>query len=953
MPVSRSVTATIRSRNPLRLRTFGGLWIEGETSPAIGPRPLALLALVAAAGRKGISRDRVVGILWPEVGEERARHTLSQNLYRVRQETGQDWIVVTADLRLGPAVSSDIGELKDAVAAGDFETVGALYVGKFLEGFYLPGAAEFERWSEDERAGIHREALRAIERLAQLADAAKNRPESVRWWHRLAELDPLSARYASGHMRALVAHGDRSGALARAKLYRETVRRELSAEPDPDVQKLENSLKLAPPEPAPAPRNSTEPPNSIPVTPESPAVQPGTKRSRWLVPAVLLGVVALGLAVRGFGSRSATALPFLAVGEIRTNEPADSTSPGRVLRDMLATSLGGIEGLQVVANSRLVELMPRGTGTTAGMMNDAARRAGATEMIEGELATEATGLVLSLRRVTLARGVVRKGYVIRGTDRYAVVDSASAAIARDFELAPPSVAVAQVRTSSPGAYALYDEGLRAQFGYDGPAAYRLMSAALARDSTFAMAAWYAWWLSQNMNLADSITSNALRRVKRLALRTIERERLLIQASIAVVDAPLLDAVAIAETLAVKYPADPDGQVQLGVARNNQGDWAGAVAAYQRAFALDSAAGALSGPYCRVCQTLAGMAGAYLPWDSAGAAERVIRRLIALRPNERPAWGHLVEILARQGRRAEAEAVFVRQTGLSAAAGMSDLLDRDRLRWGRHEAAERDLTAQLGNPDRRIRADAKWLLLLSLRDQGRLREAHTLIQRWNDPASQALAAEPGPAPVDLALLGVELGRPSLTIRAHRDNAASFARSALPAAMRARSIAWNLALAGTAHAAAGDAAVVRRLADSVERIGQNSNWARDTRLHHVLRGLLLQREGKHGEAVDAFNRSLFSLTDGYTRTNLMLARSLLALDRGAEAIGVLQPAIRGGVDGSNSYVSRTELHEALAQAFEQAGQADSAMVHWRAVEAAWRRADPQFQDRYLRAKMKAGA
>jgi len=85
---------------------------------------------------------------------------------------------------------------------------------------------------------------------------------------------------------------------------------------------------------------------------------------------------------------------------------------------------------------------------------------------------------------------------------------------------------------------------------------------------------------------------------------------------------------------------------------------------------------------------------------------------------------------------------------------------------------------------------------------------------------------------------------------------------------------------------------------------------------------------------------------------MARSLLELHRPAEAIAVLRPAIRGGVDGSNTYVSRTELHEALAQAFEMAGQGDSARVHYQAVEHAWRRADPQFRERYLLAKRKAG-
>jgi hypothetical protein len=72
---------------------------------------------------------------------------------------------------------------------------------------------------------------------------------------------------------------------------------------------------------------------------------------------------------------------------------------------------------------------------------------------------------------------------------------------------------------------------------------------------------------------------------------------------------------------------------------------------------------------------------------------------------------------------------------------------------------------------------------------------------------------------------------------------------------------------------------------------------------------------------------------------------------DAVKILQPALRGGVDGSNTYVTHTELHEALAQAFEAAGEADSAQAHFRIVERAWRRADPEYRERYGIAKAKA--
>jgi DNA-binding SARP family transcriptional activator len=52
----------------LRLRTFGGLALDPSTPlerVAVRRRPLVLLALLAAAGERGMSRDKITGYLWP------------------------------------------------------------------------------------------------------------------------------------------------------------------------------------------------------------------------------------------------------------------------------------------------------------------------------------------------------------------------------------------------------------------------------------------------------------------------------------------------------------------------------------------------------------------------------------------------------------------------------------------------------------------------------------------------------------------------------------------------------------------------------------------------------------------------------------------------------------------------------------------------------------------------
>jgi len=56
-----------------------------------------------------------------------------------------------------------------------------------------------------------------------------------------------------------------------------------------------------------------------------------------------------------------------------------------------------------------------------------------------------------------------------------------------------------------------------------------------------------------------------------------------------------------------------------------------------------------------------------------------------------------------------------------------------------------------------------------------------------------------------------------------------------------------------------------------------------------------------------------------------------------LAVLQPALRGDIDASNLYVTRTELHELLARSFDELAQRDSAAAHYQAVAKAWERAD----------------
>ena len=91
------------------------------------------------------------------------------------------------------------------------------------------------------------------------------------------------------------------------------------------------------------------------------------------------------------------------------------------------------------------------------------------------------------------------------------------------------------------------------------------------------------------------------------------------------------------------------------------------------------------------------------------------------------------------------------------------------------------------------------------------------------------------------------------------------------------------------------------------------------------------------------ALVSPIDGYSRVNLELGKLLIAAGRPRDAIAVLQAPLHGSLEASNYYLTQTDLHAILGDAFDRAGETDSALVHYRQVISAWRNADPQFRPR----------
>src|SRR5688500_3568832 len=83
------------------LKLFGGISLRGASGPVAGAasqrRRLALLALLAAAPGRTLSRDKVIGLLWPESNTVKARHLLADAIYELRAGLGKHAIEAIGD----------------------------------------------------------------------------------------------------------------------------------------------------------------------------------------------------------------------------------------------------------------------------------------------------------------------------------------------------------------------------------------------------------------------------------------------------------------------------------------------------------------------------------------------------------------------------------------------------------------------------------------------------------------------------------------------------------------------------------------------------------------------------------------------------------------------------------------------------------------------------------------
>jgi DNA-binding SARP family transcriptional activator len=511
----------------LELRTFGSAYVQRNDGTPIGGavaqrRSLALLAVLAVSGDAGIRRESLLALLWPDADPEKSRHALTQSLYQLRRALDCDELFSTtgANLRLnGDHIVSDVAQFVAATESGDDACALSLYRGAFLDGFVLPSCVEFDQWLSGQRERLKASVARVRQRVACAAEARGDWPAALDHLGALVLLDPLNAVATMRLMRAMAAAGDRPGAIRQGRLHATLMRTELELEPDADVEQLLKELTEARGD---LPRVSGETAR-IDLEPVSAAVHaderlesaPGN-RLRWpigiaVAAATVIAAILLALQAPLRGARDA-ALPLgdqpIVVAPFRV---AGSDSSLGYLREgiveLLSSRLGRDSAALAVDPGRVLGAWRKAKLTGAADTPHPAavriaRELGASRVVVGGVVGNATRLVVSASLLGVGDGATRGTAQVEGS-----ADSITVLVER---LAAKLVATGAGEGDRfddrfvPSLAALRDflEGQAAYYRGNFAEAVPAYERALARDSTFALAAMHLALAADQINDAE-------------------------------------------------------------------------------------------------------------------------------------------------------------------------------------------------------------------------------------------------------------------------------------------------------------------------------------------------------------------------------------------------------------------------------------------------------------------
>jgi DNA-binding SARP family transcriptional activator/predicted ATPase/Tfp pilus assembly protein PilF len=206
---------------------------DGRTVPMPAERRFQLLALLALSEGRWVSRERIAGLLWPDLPPDQGRRNLRKVIFRLHGLPGLAALEV-AEHGLRWPVRTDVGLL---LQEQDAQTSDALSsgTGRLLDGLDDGANPAWSEWLAVERERAMQGWRRAaLAQMARLADT----PQRVALAHRMLLVDPLDEAALVVLIQAAKAAGQDTHAQRLFSEYAQRLAEALGVEPSLALRRL-------------------------------------------------------------------------------------------------------------------------------------------------------------------------------------------------------------------------------------------------------------------------------------------------------------------------------------------------------------------------------------------------------------------------------------------------------------------------------------------------------------------------------------------------------------------------------------------------------------------------------------------------------------------------------------------------------------------------------------------
>jgi len=226
----------------------------------------ALLVFLAVEAEHVHRRERLVGLLFPEMPEEQARSNLRQTLTRLRRSihdaaADPPYLLISREAtqfnlasdhfldvstfrdllegceRHAPDRNGECAECMEMAAAA-----ASLYGGPFLDGFFIGDGSEFDDWVLALRQEYQEQALAAMDQLATYHERRGEYVRATEIVRRQMQLEPWREEGQRQLMRLLAYQGQREAALKQYQLLESVLDEELGIAPLPETRSLRDKI---------------------------------------------------------------------------------------------------------------------------------------------------------------------------------------------------------------------------------------------------------------------------------------------------------------------------------------------------------------------------------------------------------------------------------------------------------------------------------------------------------------------------------------------------------------------------------------------------------------------------------------------------------------------------------------------------------------------------------------